>query len=90
VHNIHFSGVSAAIAEHSQELGVRVDKERLEAILSQALTITTDLPVSPLLDLHAQLCRIVHSHSMHLDRSKLPQVIIISIILTIYSHYHSH
>lgn len=65
---------SVSIAEHAEELGVKVDKEKLETLLTKALKITEDLPLSPLLELHAQLCRIIYSHSNHLDRTTLPQV----------------
>lgn len=64
--------VSLGLTETDKK--VVVNQTRLEAVLTRALSLTDGLPLAPLLDLHAQLTRIVHGHSGHLDRSTLPQV----------------
>ncbi|KAF4524892.1 hypothetical protein B566_EDAN015548 [Ephemera danica] len=52
---------------------VQVDRAKLDKVLARVLDITEDLPLAPLLDLHAQLSRIINTHSSHLNRSSIPQ-----------------
>ena len=62
------------VGVEAESTTVLVDQERLQCVLKHVLNSTEGFPLIPLLDLHAQLNRIVQAHSGHMDRRTLPQV----------------